>query len=79
MGVRLSRMTTNNEIGPTKFCYNTSSTLPKQSQNLDPSFKTDLDFGIVLEGEKLCLIIEEIRYKSYVFTVFLMYYCLSCD
>ena len=31
-GFHLSRMTTNNLISSMKFCYNTSFTLPKQSQ-----------------------------------------------
>ena len=42
-----------------KFCYNMSFTLPKQPQNLDLSYKTNLDFGVVLEG-KNCLITKEI-------------------
>ena len=32
-GFPLSRMSTNNEISPMKFCYNTSFSLPKQSQS----------------------------------------------
>ena len=32
MGISPSRMTTNNNMSPMKFCYNTSFTLPKQSQ-----------------------------------------------
>ena len=36
---------------PMKFCLNISVFLPKQSQIPDPSYKMDLDFGIVLEGD----------------------------
>ena len=32
-GFRPSRMTSNNLISPMKFCYNTNSTLPKQSKS----------------------------------------------
>ena len=35
-----------------KFCYNTNFTLPNNPKDLDPSFKTDLDLWIVLEGKK---------------------------
>ena len=31
-GLSLSRMSTNNQIGPMQFCCNTGFTLPKQSQ-----------------------------------------------
>ena len=31
-------------ISPMKFCYNLSFTLPKQSKDLDPSYKMALDF-----------------------------------
>ena len=34
--------------------------LPKQSQILDPSYKMDLDFWVVLDGKNLHLIVEEI-------------------
>ena len=37
---------TNNYISPMKICYNTSFTLPKQSKNLDPSHKPNLDFWV---------------------------------
>ena len=37
-------MITNNSISPMKFYYNSSFTLPKQSNDLDPSYKMDLDF-----------------------------------
>ena len=38
-----------------QFCCDMSFTLPKKSQNLDPSYKTDLDFWIVLEGKNTVL------------------------
>ena len=45
-----------------KFYYNTNFTPSNNPKDLDPSFKTDLDFGIVLEGKNFRLITEEIRY-----------------
>ena len=51
-----------------KFCYNTSFTFLNNPKDLDPSYKMDLDFRIVLEGEKLCLIIEEIQELFWVIT-----------
>ena len=39
-----------------KFCYNTSFTFLNNPKNLDPSYKMDLDFWIVLEGKKVHLI-----------------------
>ena len=48
----LSRITTNNFISPVKLCYKTSFSLPQQSQELDPSYKTDVDFWIVFGSEK---------------------------
>ena len=44
MGLSLSRMSTNNQISPMQFCCYTGFTLPKQSKDLDPSYKMDLDF-----------------------------------
>ena len=39
---------------------------PKQSQDLDPSYKTDLDFLVLFGMEKkLRLITEEIRYPQF--------------
>ena len=54
MGFALSRMTINFAI---------IRVLPflNNPKDLDPSYKMDLDFWIVLEGEKLCPITEEIR------------------
>ena len=56
-GFPLSRMTTNNEIGPMKFCYNKSFTQLNNPKNVDPSYKTYLDcwdcFG--REKKELCL------------------------
>ena len=60
-GFRPSRMTSNNLISPMKFCYNTNSTLPKQSQSsrsiLQDGSRT---FGLFWK-EKKRLITEEIR------------------
>ena len=56
----LSRMTTNNQSSPWKFCSNTIFTLLKQSQRSRSSYKMDLgfwdykpdlDFGVVLDGK----------------------------
>ena len=60
--IPLTRMTTNNEISPMKFCSNTSFTFPNNPKDLDPSYKMDLDFLIVLEGKKLSLVTKEIQY-----------------
>ena len=43
-GFPLSRKTTNNQISPLKFCYNTSFSLSKQPKDLDPSYRMDIDF-----------------------------------
>ena len=63
-GFRPSRMTSNNLISPTKFCYNTNSTLPKQCQNsrsvLQDGSRT---FGLFWKKKKPRLITEEIRYQ----------------
>ena len=46
-----------------KFCYNTSFTLPTQSQHLDPSYKLDLDFWDCFgRKKKLSIIAKEIRF-----------------
>ena len=45
-----------------KFCYNMSCTLHKQSQDLDLSYKTDLDFWDCFGRKQLRLITEEIWY-----------------
>ena len=46
-----------------KFCYNTTFTLPKQ--DLDPSYKMDLDLWDCFGRKKLCLITEEIWYSKF--------------
>ena len=58
-----SRMTTNNLISPMKFCYNTSFTLPKQSQR-SRSVLWDRSSFVRLFWKKKhsCLITKEIRY-----------------
>ena len=59
----LSRMTTNNQISPLKFCYTViCNFFPFQNnpKDLDPSYKTDLDFWDCFGKEKLHLITEEI-------------------
>ena len=43
-GFSLSRMTTNNQISPTKFCYNTYLSFLNNYKALDLSYKTDQDF-----------------------------------
>ena len=48
----LSGMTSNNLIKLMKFCYNTSFTLPEHSQDLDPSYKMDIDFWECFERKK---------------------------
>ena len=52
-GFRPSRMTSNNLISPMKFCYNTTSTLPKQCQSsrsvLQDGSRT---FGLLWKGKK---------------------------
>ena len=54
--IPLSRITTNSYISPMKFCYDMSLPriifLPKQSKNLDPSYKTDLDLWDCLGRKK---------------------------
>ena len=61
-GLSLSRMSTNNQISPMQFCCNKGLTLPKQSQDLDQSYKMDLDFWDCFGRKKHRLISEEIRY-----------------
>ena len=61
-GFTLFRMTTNTK--PVLWNYARIRVLPflNNPKDPDPSYKMDLDFKIVLEGKKLCLITEEIRY-----------------
>ena len=57
-------MTTNNQIIPLKFCYDTSFTFLNNLKDLDLSCKTDLDFWNCFRRKKNCLIIEEIQYAD---------------
>ena len=55
------KMTTNNYISPMYFAMIWVLPFLNSPKDLDLSYKTDLDFWIILEGKKnLCLIIEEI-------------------
>ena len=57
-----SRMTSNNKISPMKFCYNTSFTLPKQSQRSRSILKDGSRSLGLFWKENICLITKEIRY-----------------
>ena len=41
------------KMGILVICYMMGFFLPEQSKDLDPSYKMDLDFWVVLEGEKI--------------------------
>ena len=43
-GLSLCRMTTSNYTSSMNLCYNTILTVPNNPKDLDPSYKTDLDF-----------------------------------
>ena len=43
-GLSLSRKSTNNQISPMQFCCNTGLPSLNNPKDLDPSYKTDLDF-----------------------------------
>ena len=58
-GFRLCRMT-GNYTSPINLCYNTILTFLNNPKDLDPSYKTDLDFW--KKKTQLHLIAEEIRY-----------------
>ena len=45
-GLSFSRMSTNNQISPMQFCCNTVLPFLNNPKDLDPSYKTDLDFWI---------------------------------
>ena len=49
-------------ISPMKFCYNTSLPFQNNPEDLDPSYKMDLDFRDCFDRKNLCLIAEEIRF-----------------
>ena len=45
-------MSTNNQISPMQFCCYLVLPFLNNPKDLDLSYKTDLDFGIVFEGKK---------------------------
>ena len=57
---------------PCLFCYTPVDALPKESQNQDPSYKTDLDFWVCFgkENSILLLIIILLSYYYYLITYY---------
>ena len=47
-----SRMTSNNQVSPMKFCYNTNFNFLNNPKDLDPSYKMDLDLRDCFRREK---------------------------
>ena len=63
-GFPLFRLTTNNLISPTKFCYNTNLPFLNNHKDLDPSYKMDLDFWDCFANAQLQLQLENSMSKK---------------
>ena len=58
-GFLFSRMTTNNKFSPMKLCYDMSLSNLNDPKDLDPFYKTGLDFWDCFGREKILHLITE--------------------